>query len=342
MKQKFKHDHLICVSILFFLFFPLLRAAQTAPRNLRVNLFCFSNGVGLQTDKEVLQEALQRLGCSVECIEYGMKPKKCKADINIFFEHPLSDKFSFAERNWLIPNPEWYTQDLSLLKKIDLILCKTRESERIFRKMGLSVYYLGFTSPDCRLEGIEKDFGRFFHLGGRSDQKGTSALLKLWMSKLDYPHLTIVKHRMEWMVCRRNIQSISQYVPKADLRMIQNQCGIHLCLSETEGFGHYMMEAMSAGCIVLTTNAPPMNEFISDQRCLIPFDRTSPQRLGINYYVDTSALKNQIDSLLQLSKEELRLIGEHNRAIYERKTSEFYERLDCLMDVNKIISHKTP
>jgi glycosyltransferase involved in cell wall biosynthesis len=314
---------------LLLLFFLPIFAYSTPSQPLTVNIFSIRNGRGLQTDQKVLQEALQQLGHSVVCINYGEKAKKRAADINIFFEHPFSDKLTWAKYNWLIPNPEWYTQDLKLLDKMDLILCRTRECERIFQTKHYPTYYLGFTSPDCYQSDVEKDFSLFLHLAGGSSQKGTEAILRIWKSH--YPHLTVIKQSSEWIVSQRNLKFITTFIPEKELRQLQNQCGIHLCPSETEGFGHYIMEAMSTQAVVVTTDAPPMNEFIRDQRCLVPFFKSSPQRLGMNYYVDSKDLKNKIDALLVLSQEELRKIGEDNRVIYLQKKQEFQERLKQLL-----------
>lgn len=318
--------------IIIFLFllslFPIF--VYSAPfQSLKINLFSIRNGRGLQTDQKVLQEALQQLGHSVICINYGEKAQKQVADINIFFEHPFSDKLAWAKHNWLIPNPEWYTQDLKLLDKMDLILCRTRECERIFQSKHYSTYYLGFTSPDCYQPAIDKDFSLFLHLAGGSSQKGTEAILRIWKSP--YPHLTVVKQASEWIVSQRNLKFMTNFVPQNELRQLQNRCGIHLCPSETEGFGHYIMEAMSTKSVVITTDAPPMNEFIQDQKCLVPFFKSSPQRLGINYYVDSKELKNKIDVLIALPKEELIKIGECNREIYLQKKEDFYKRLNQLL-----------
>jgi glycosyltransferase involved in cell wall biosynthesis len=166
-------------------------------------------------------------------------------------------------------------------------------------------------------------------LAGGSLQKGTSAILRIW--KPHFPHLTVIKQSSEWIVSQRNLKFMTTFVPESELRQLQNRCGIHLCPSETEGFGHYLMEAMSTKAVVVTTDAPPMNEFIQDRRCLVPFFKSAPQRLGINYYVDTDELKNKIESLMALPEEELRKIGEYNRMIYLQKRLEFQKRLNLLL-----------
>lgn len=99
------------------------------------------------------------------------------------------------------------------------------------------------------------------------------------------------------------------YLPAQELTALQNSCGLHLCPSETEGFGYYIMEGLSCGAVVATTDAPPMNEFVSDKRCLVGVEKTAPMHLATNYYADPKKLDKTVSDLLSLSEEELKEIG---------------------------------
>ena len=55
----------------------------------------------------------------------------------------------------------------------------------------------------------------------------------------------------------------------AALRTLQNSHRFHLCLSEAEGWGHYIAEALSVGAITLTCDAAPMNELVTAERGLL-------------------------------------------------------------------------
>ncbi|EQD67759.1 glycosyltransferase, partial [mine drainage metagenome] len=56
-----------------------------------------------------------------------------------------------------------------------------------------------------------------------------------------------------------NIEHRIDYLDDAALQRLQNAHWFHLCPSETEGYGHYLVEAMGIGAVVLTTDAAPMN-----------------------------------------------------------------------------------
>lgn len=319
--------------VLYFILFFLASTIYASSPPLKIRIILSNDGYGLYADQIILQEALESFGHSVEVLK-NRKPskKQISSDINIFIEKINPRWVPYACKNWFIPNPEWYEKKLPFLGKCNLILCRTRESERIFLSLNKKAYFLGFTSFDCCQEELLKDFSLFFHLAGRSLQKGTSAIIDVWKNDHTLPPIIILKHQNINTLNQKNVTLIPHIISQADLRYFQNTCGIHLCPSETEGFGHYIMEALSAGSVVITTDAPPMNEFVLDKRCLVPYKTRSPQNLATNYYVDPVQLEKTIHSLLTLSTSELEEIGLENRQFYLRNKEEFYEKLRTLLD----------
>lgn len=290
----------------------------------------FGHGKGLDTDVKILKEGLEKFGCSVSVIDInGLLLGR--AHINIFIQGLYPQLFTMANQNWFIPNPEWYEADIRLLDQVDLILCRTEEVERIFKALSKPTYFLGFTSPDCYLKTVEKDYRHFLHLAGGSHLKGTKAVKKLWSSSVPLPLLTVIDLLTPLKSSNENIKQFSHYLPENDLRLLQNQCGFHLCPSETEGFGHYIMEAMSTCAVVVTTDAPPMNEFIQDKRCLVPHAKAQPLLLATRYEIDSKKLQEKIEALMKLPPEKLKQIGKNNRSFYLQKQHEFHQRLEELV-----------
>ncbi len=330
MNKKISFVALLFVFLFSFCALFAISENQILPTPLKINLIGENNGRGLETDLKVLKEALEQYGCSVKFVSFE-ETKKRRAHINIFFQILCPEKYHWAHLNWFIPNPEWYKQTIDLINKIDLVLCRTKEIERIFKALNKQTYYIGFTSPDCYRKEVKKDYSHFFHLAGGSLQKGTIPILNIWLSSPHFPLLTVIKYPTDFASTQSNLEWIPYRIPEKELRTLQNQCGIHLCPSETEGFGHSIMEALSTGAVVLTTDAPPMNEFIHDARCLVPYAHSEPWFLAINYYVDPVLLENQIQSLLKLSPQQLHSIGLKNRSFYLQKKEEFYERLGELL-----------
>ncbi len=285
-----------------------------------VNILATDNGVGMSRDMRILETELVEMGYQVNLISTaphskGYPQEIPKAEYNIFIEHTYSSLFKYAKKNYFIPNPEWYLSHWTILSGIDLVLCRTKEVQRIFNIFNVKTHYIAFTSLDRFNPAIEKDFGKILHLKGKSIAKGTSTIIDLWKTCYYFPTLDLVGHDFVGPVCA-NIHYYSNYLTEKALLNLTNQCGIHLCPSETEGFGHYIMEAMSASAVVVTTDAPPMNEFIKDKRCLVQYHKKSRTNLATCYYVDPLELQLTITTLLDLPDEELQKIGELNRANY--------------------------
>lgn len=327
---------------LFFFSLALIVLSKTTVHSIedkKINFFItgVNNEVGIGLDKKILKEALENLGHHVIVDQpnqnFSNDPNSANIDINIFLQRIIKDNIPNAKLNWFIPNPEWYQQPLSFLEDIDLVLCRTHEIERIFKDLHPNVYQLGFTSQDIHSNEIEKDFNKYLHLAGKSIHKATNKVVELWNQNLLLPHLNLVISRTnKFSLTNPNVSWINHWIPLEDLNKIQHSCGIHICPSEVEGYGHYIVEAMSMGAVIITTNAPPMNEFITDPRCLIPYEKTASRYLGTCYYISTEALKDTIENIRTLSDAELQEIGEQNKALFWKKRQEFYDNLKALID----------
>jgi hypothetical protein len=249
-------------------------------------------------------------------------------DVNLMLERLQPPLLPLARRNALIPNPEWFhPQWESRLAGLDRVLVKTHHAEPIFAARGARIDYIGFTSEDRLLGDVERE-PAFFHLAGRSGNKGTQPLIDLWLRKPAWPTLTVARRTATAQPSAPNLRFVTGFVDDDELRVLQNRHLFHLCPSETEGFGHYLVEAMSVGAIVLTTQAPPMDELVTAERgILVPYARTGTQRLATTYFVDAAGLEAGIERMLALSADERRTLGANARAWYEANDRAFRERL---------------
>ncbi len=264
--------------------------------------------------------------------------------INIFLEHIDPYYLYRGDINCFIPNPEYCEEsDSKLLPKIDHILCKTFFTEKIFKSLQTTTYYAGFTSEDRLDIKIADRSETFFHLAGSSPLKGTDILVDLWLKHLEWPKLTIVQHpkmqKKESPVHADNINYIFDYLDDDSLKKLQNKNLFHLCPSEAEGFGHYIVEAMSCGAVTLTTDAPPMNEIVTKERgVLVKYRSQEPQMLGMNYYVDEDDLEKQIIKMMNISRGKKRKISEESRQWFVKNDRDF--RLRFKDFIYKLVEQK--
>src|SRR5580765_6152170 len=255
----------------------LVEPMTTRQRSRALKLIAWNNGVGLSRDIELLVDALRRGGDSVVVSALGrgklrkwsrpllMRMRallhrlsgRSKFDANLMLEHVRPEDFGVAQRQLFVPNPEWcLPADVALLPRVDGVLVKTRHAVDIFEAQGCKVAYCGFTSGD-RLDASVPRERAFFHLAGRSSNKSTQRLIALWQRHPHWPTLTILQSPRTAQPIEppaANIVHRIDYIDDAELRRLQNAHRFHLCPSETEGFGHYIVEAMSVGAVVVTTD----------------------------------------------------------------------------------------
>ncbi len=293
-----------------------------------------SNGVGLDRDAALLGGALAAAGVSTQSPKLrsllAILSKNFHADAAFHLERVAPWWKWKANTHFLIPNQERFPERLlPRLKMIDHVLCKSRHAVEIFAKHHQSVKFIGFTSEDRCLADARPDYGRFFHLAGRSTLKNTEVLLELWGSHPEWPVLTLVQHPDNAPASvPDNVELVSRYLPDDELRQMQNACGIHLCPSLSEGWGHYIVEAMSCRAVAVVTDAPPMNELVDASRgVVVPFGKTEPRHLGTNYQVRKDQLEEAIRRLIAMPDAEKARLGEAARTWFLENDRAFHGRI---------------
>lgn len=300
-----------------------------------------SNGVGIDRDVRILREAISGWREPPTFSRYRSisplrrffgtrRPDECI----LFLERVTARWLRQAGSYLLIPNQERYPVRLTpLLRKIDHVLCKSHHAVEIFSALHPSVHHVGFTSVDRLLPEEQPDYSRFFHLAGGSSLKGTETLLDVWARHPEWPLLTVVQH--SGAVPARvtpNVELIREYLPDAELRRLQNSCGVHLCPSRSEGWGHYIVEAMSCRAVVVATDGPPMNEIVRpDRGVLVAYERSEPRKLGVNFYVAPAALEAAVSDLVARPAPEKRELGRAARSWFEANDRVFRDRLRRLL-----------
>lgn len=310
------------------------------PAPLDVLIVGRANNYGLTRDAAILERVLSDTGLRVDrattrqrgWIERFLRRRRARIVLHI--ERVHRRWLGAGDESWLMPNQERFPhRHLGRLARIDRVLAKTRHAEEIFNQAGARTsVHTGFTSEDRLDRTVEKDWQRFFHMAGGNTLKGTDALLRLWAAHPEWPEL-VLRQKPEDAPASlpANVTLRGQYLDDAALRALQNACGIHLCPSQAEGWGHHIVEAMSTGAVTLTTDAPPMNEIVTpDSGILVPATRSEPRHLGRRYFVDPAALEQAIENLIALSPTDKARIGAAARQRYETINREFRETLSNL------------
>jgi hypothetical protein len=306
-----------------------------------VNLISnIANGAGLQKDCELMAALLEKLGHNPRLIAYDRPHQGLSypADINIFLEVMVPFMLNYAPVNWFVPNSEWYEFQSTecALPRINMVLCKTHDCETIWgRKLGRT-YYTGFEAADLsnNTNVLNKD-AAFLHLAGNSGTKNTEAVINCWRQfQPPYP-ITIVSRDPAIRVLCYGVPNVRYEQRIADSHVTQflNSARFHLLPSEYEGYGQGLHEALGCGGIVLTTGAPPMNEFAGvPKELLIPPTSSHTRRLATCWRVSHTDVYEAVKRAVALPPDRLCQLSLAARQGFEGERDAFRERIARLMN----------
>jgi len=335
-----------------------------------VRLIGKANGVGLSRDLNLLDAGLGAAGCEVvqqPCDRRERRRRRSllsqvtsrlrllnagasqiRYDVNVMLEHVWPQFLHQARYNVLVPNPEWFDRrDAALLARIDCIWAKTALTGQIFRQRGCRTVHIGFDSED-RFDANVARNARFLHLAGRSELKGTTRLLTLWRRHPEWPLLTVVQDASAVKTTTgqsgANIVIESEFLDDPALRGLQNSNRFHLCLSEAEGWGHYIAEALSVGAVAITCDAAPMNELVSNQRgVLVAADPGPDHNLAKLSLFETEALEAAISAVASMLPAQLAAMGHEARNWFVTNKREFPARIQqAVADIEIELRHRGP
>ncbi|KAG6594085.1 homeobox and AraC-type helix-turn-helix domain-containing protein [Phytophthora cinnamomi] len=244
----------------------------------------------------------------------------CPKTPMIFFNHywdgiPDSPDWPASKPLYLMPNIEMYELKAEHYWGVDMVLCKTaicaRRVRLWYQQEGnprqTKVLYTRHTSSDvaalarARLgkDSIKpKNWSdvQFIHAVGTSVQKGTKPVLNCWLGRPGFPQLHVY---MQEDVYNGNIKEFyGDKIPGSQVKLhlgrasaddfgkVIAESAFFMCTSLQEGYGHYINQARASGAVIVSTDLPPMNEFLNSKSgVLIPVSRWAipEQMLGGKY-----------------------------------------------------------
>jgi hypothetical protein len=302
---------------------------------------CHHDSQGLANDAHVLSKMLSNHG-SVSVLKYPEEvlytnqTLPYETDVRIFLEHASMSMMSNAKQNVLIPNVEMMNaRDIQCAPHMDLLVAKTQYAYDVLRNKfsDKKVVYWGWTSIDRGLANGDtgsQDYNAFLHVKGVSRFKNTQLVLDTWLKHPEWPTLTVVHHGnpnlngyvdipVDQFAVAKNVRMIQRKVSDSELTDLMNRCGVHVCPSNMEGFGHYINEALSSRALVVTTDGHPMKQFVRDGHngFLIPPVEQKPHALGTHYTLDTRGFEQAILRILETPIESRVVMGRRSRKMYQ-------------------------
>lgn len=248
------------------------------------------------------------------------------SDTAVFLEHIFeSSELLSYERRIFIANPEWLISTDEHRVAAGFVTefwHKTRSGmELLSAKFPDKVHtFIGFTSFDHFSKELNTDRSLIGHFCGKAlGRRHTQEILNIWAENPQLPELSVHFHGhgipdvAGWLQ-NGNIRLKMGMMQEDDFRQEFSKHGVQLCTSSTEGFGHHINEARAIGALVVTLDAPPMNELVdANSGVLVAYAETSPHHNGFFYKSTQDQLLEAITRVIEMPIEERASLGESAR-----------------------------
>lgn len=318
---------------------------------MRINLIGNLNkGTGVAQDIQILHGILAHvLGKETEFRHVPHYHPQCsEAEVNIFVEVINPALFVYAAKNIWVPNPEWTQKTWApYARMVDEIWVKTREAERLFQDLG-KVRYIGWTSIDKTMpEG--KNYNKAIAPVGKNVWRNPKPIVQAYMrvrelnmqAYLALPELHLVYNAQIVHlpalpdVVRDKIVAHPEPLPEAEYDALLKECGLCICTSAAEGFGHAVNEAMSTGANLLLSPIDAFMELTKSAAWVSEKESTPhPSCMGVLLDVDVQSLAESLIFYLNTSIEQRVHTSHAMRKTYEVRHNVFMSLMsDVIKDV---------
>ena len=319
---------------------------------LNFDVFYSNNTIGLAVDAHILGDAFIQAGhsCRLVAIPYELfiyseaentlkyslpeiRSNSHCVFLESIFEHGLLKKY---KSSIFIPNPECFVRrDFLKAQKVNFFWHKTKMSLNLLKPLyqNSSHIFTDFTS--YALNACQPlSYENIVHFRGKSGQRHTKELLDVWARHPEWPQLRVQLYGPDcpfefhnWLKFNNIFIYLGRMENDQYLKEVSNG-GIQLCLSSKEGFGHYINEAKSLGALVITLDAPPMNELISPEMgILVPYINSEPINSGWSYSTNAELIESAVVEVLSMPLSKRKKIGSLAKNDFAIRHNQFFSTI---------------
>jgi hypothetical protein len=235
---------------------------------------------------------------------------------------------------------------------MDEIWLKTREGEEVFKTLTTTtVRFIGWTSIDKVWEtDMKKNYFKAMVPVGKNIYRHPRPLFQAYMriqqeapslyTKL--PILNVV-YSPEHVDVKVPASIEDKVVLKGEVLKekaydeLLKECGVCICLSLAEGFGHAVNEAMSVGCNLILSPIRPFKEDLAGDTAIYTEALTSmnhPECFGTLVDSSIASIMAALSKYVDLSFKERREVSEKVRASYESRHKTWVETMKEVLPIS--------
>ena len=309
---------------------------------MRVNLIStHRNQTGLAQDVDILQGVWTLADESIKYRRVNYNQPQCEeAEINVFFEVLNPSLFTYAAKNVWIPNAEWaYRSWSTYLANIDEVWCKTQEAVEVFSKLHANVKFIGWTSIAKGIPEM-KNFHKAVVITGKNIFRHPQIIVDAYASMdgtsgLPELHVVYDGTRMKLDVpesLKNIVHAYPETLREKQYTELVQECGLAICASGSEGFGHAVNEAASTGSILLLNEIPPFKEFgyetiWAKNEGSVPH----PECYADLYKITSNSIVDALKEYLALTYKERKAMSDKNADLYVKRHSEWVESIKAFL-----------
>lgn len=319
---------------------------------MRVNFIgSFGKNTGVSQDVSILHGLVAHvLDKDAQIRHINHRAPSCpQAEVNFFVEVINPALLAYAGKNIWIPNPEWtYRTWEPYAKMVDEIWVKTREAETLFLKWTPNVKYVSWTSIDKTYPTLgSKNPNKGIVPVGTNVWRDPKPVLQAYSRILaqnptvfpSLPHLTIVHVPSRVPMgdipegLKSKITVRSEVIPEDEYKALLHECGLVICTSAAEGFGHAVNEALSAGCVPILSPIQPFREMVKNVLWVSNAKTIDhPQCLGTLEDVDVDSLADAFIHYTKMTDDDRRAVTMDSRESYEDRHEAFVKNMLSRLD----------
>lgn len=225
---------------------------------MEVTIFTYNNGSGIVADILLLQNLfINNVTKTAKVIFTDACGWEAQSgDLGVWVQNPRYDQlFRFKKNIWFI-NEEWVTDyDLSHINDFDYVVCKSKFGKNLLTPYRQDVLYIPFLSYDCYDPTIIRT-DRFLHLNGKAIQKNTELVMQQTVP------LTVLDVTSRFEKIPNNINYITAFLNRNQVKSLLNTHAVHLCPSMYESWGHYLFEGLSTGAEIICSDIAAFSEHL--------------------------------------------------------------------------------
>lgn len=270
-------------------------------------------------------------------------PQCSQAEVNIFVEVFNPALLPYAAKNIWLPNPEWtYKTWEPYAKMVDEVWVKTYEAVKIFEQWGVTARYIGWTSID-KVMPEKKNYYKAIVPVGKNVWRNPKPIVQAYMriqqtdpssfKSLPEIHLVYWSQHIQVPPIPESVASKfvihSEMMKEADYDALLQECGLCICMSAAEGFGHAVNEAMSAGCVLMLSPIEPFREISMNAIWVSNAKVTpSPHCLGNLEDIDIGSLVDALQMYMGTHYVWRKGMTKFSREEYENRHQAFVKRME--------------